>query len=102
MTIDWQVGSSATRPGWRRSRSGSRAKLAGPSMNRVSFALVHLAPEAVLADVAAATEAMIASELVQLPAFCRDVTADVHPSSDEVHRNTKPAQASQGCSARSS
>jgi len=45
---------------------------------RVAFALVHLAPGAVLADVAAASEAMIASELAQLPAFCRDVAADVH------------------------
>lgn len=45
---------------------------------RVAFALVHLAPGAVLADVAAAAEAMIASELAQLPAFCRDVAADVH------------------------
>jgi S-adenosylmethionine synthetase len=45
---------------------------------RVAFALVHLAPGAVLTDVAAATEAMIASELAQLPAFCRDVAADVH------------------------
>jgi hypothetical protein len=44
----------------------------------VAFALVHLAPGAVLADVAAAAEAMIASELAQLPAFCRDVVADVH------------------------
>jgi S-adenosylmethionine synthetase len=45
---------------------------------RTAFALVHLAPGAVLADVAAAAEAMIASELAQLPAFCRDVAADVH------------------------
>jgi S-adenosylmethionine synthetase len=45
---------------------------------RVAFALVHLAPGAVLADMAAAAEAMIASELAQLPAFCRDVAADVH------------------------
>jgi hypothetical protein len=45
---------------------------------RVAHALVHLAPGAVLADVAAATEAMIASELAQLPAFCRDVAADMH------------------------
>jgi S-adenosylmethionine synthetase len=45
---------------------------------RVAFALVHLAPGAVLADVADATETMIASELAQLPAFCRDVAADVH------------------------
>ncbi|RPI49196.1 MAG: hypothetical protein EHM55_24225 [Acidobacteria bacterium] len=33
---------------------------------------------AALADVAAASEAMIASELAQLPAFCRDVAANVH------------------------
>lgn len=45
---------------------------------RVAFALVHLTPGALLADVAAATEAMIAAELAQLPAFCRDVAADVH------------------------
>ena len=45
---------------------------------RVAFALVHLAPGAMLADVAAAAEAMIASELAQLPAYCRDVAADVH------------------------
>jgi S-adenosylmethionine synthetase len=45
---------------------------------RVAFALVHLAPGAVLADVAAAAEAMITTELAQLPAFCRDVAADVH------------------------
>ena len=45
---------------------------------RVAFALVHLAPGAVLADVAAAADAMIASELAQLAAFCRDVAADVH------------------------
>jgi S-adenosylmethionine synthetase len=45
---------------------------------RIAFALVHLAPGAVLADVAAAAEAMITSELAQLPAFCRDVAADVH------------------------
>jgi S-adenosylmethionine synthetase len=44
----------------------------------VTFALVHLAPGAMLADVAAASEAMIASELAQLPAFCRDVGANVH------------------------
>jgi S-adenosylmethionine synthetase len=45
---------------------------------RVAFALVHLAPGAVLADVADAAEAMLASELAQLPAFCREVAADVH------------------------
>ena len=45
---------------------------------RVAFALVHLAPGAVLADVAAAAETMIASELAQLPAFCRDVAANTH------------------------
>jgi S-adenosylmethionine synthetase len=45
---------------------------------RVAFALVHLAPGAVLTDVADAAEAMLASELAQLPAFCREVAADVH------------------------
>jgi S-adenosylmethionine synthetase len=45
---------------------------------RVAFALMHLAPGAALADVAAVSEAMIAAELAQLPAFCRDVAADVH------------------------
>jgi S-adenosylmethionine synthetase len=45
---------------------------------RVAFALVHLAPGVALADVAAASEAMIASELAQLPAFCRDLAANVH------------------------
>jgi S-adenosylmethionine synthetase len=45
---------------------------------RVAFALMHLAPGAALADVAAAAEAMIVSELAQLPAFCRDVAADLH------------------------
>lgn len=44
---------------------------------RVVFALAHLAPGAALADVAAASEAMIAAELAQLPAFCRDVAAGV-------------------------
>ena len=45
---------------------------------QVAFALVHLAPGAVLADVAATAQAMIESELAQLPAFCRDVAANVH------------------------
>jgi hypothetical protein len=44
----------------------------------VAFALMHLAPGAALADVAAAAEAMIVSELAQLPAFCRDVAAELH------------------------
>jgi hypothetical protein len=39
---------------------------------------VHLAPGAALTDVADAAEAMLASELAQLPAFCREVAADVH------------------------
>jgi S-adenosylmethionine synthetase len=45
---------------------------------RVVFALAHLAPGAALADVAAASRAMIESELAQLPAFCRDLGADLH------------------------
>jgi S-adenosylmethionine synthetase len=45
---------------------------------RVVFALVHLAPGAALGDVRPAAEAVIASELAQVPAFCRDVAADVH------------------------
>jgi S-adenosylmethionine synthetase len=44
----------------------------------VAFALVHLAPGAMLADVADAMESMIAAELAQLPAFCRDVAAEMH------------------------
>jgi hypothetical protein len=44
----------------------------------VASALVHLAPGAVLPDVAAAAEAMIGSELAQLPAFCPDVAGDLH------------------------
>jgi S-adenosylmethionine synthetase len=45
---------------------------------RVAYALAHLAPGAALADVAREAEAMIAAELAQLPAFCRDVGANVH------------------------
>ncbi len=45
---------------------------------RVVFALAYLSPGAVLVDVAAASEAIIASELAQLPAFCRDLAAGVH------------------------
>jgi S-adenosylmethionine synthetase len=44
---------------------------------RVVYALAHLAPGAGLSDVAAASEAVIASALSQLPAFCRELGADV-------------------------
>jgi S-adenosylmethionine synthetase len=45
---------------------------------RVVFALAHLAPGVALTDVAAASEALIASELAQLPALCRELAADLH------------------------
>lgn len=45
---------------------------------RVVFALVHVAEGATLADVQPAAEAIIASELAQVPAFCRDIAADFH------------------------
>jgi S-adenosylmethionine synthetase len=45
---------------------------------RVVFVLAHLAPGAAMADVAAETRKIIASELAQLPAFCRDLAAGVH------------------------
>jgi S-adenosylmethionine synthetase len=56
---------------WLSSDIGSRV-----DQPRVAYALAHLAPGAVLADVAATSEAMIAAELAQLPAFCRDVAAN--------------------------